>query len=303
MNIKALGKKRVDRRFFGSTALVALAACATNPSAGGSGDGGETGNTGGTGGVAGYGGGGGSGGAGGGASPCEGNGGAGGFQEPTEKCDFALGLPTKEILAGTFLLVDPLAATGEEGILVEACERSDLACLQPYDAATTDSMGYATVWFPAGATGFDGFFRFTAPGKKDTVFFTANPLIDDINVIWLAFDQAQFELVSQIYCATADPAKGHIAAILYECSADAKTAAVGSTLATIPAAQTIGYTGNMLPDATATFTDSTGVSVAVNVPLGDVTLYNVNMDGVLVGTATVPVLPDTITLVHLTPVP
>lgn len=261
--------------------------------AGGGGAGGSGGNAGGSGGNVG--------GSGGNAGGSGGNAGGSGGSGGAMMCDTVVPPPSAAMVDVTITALDPLSGTGTANLTVKACAKADTTCAAPLDTTTTNAQGQATVTVPTGAAGFDGFLEVTGAQVKASLVFGSVPIVQNESLSIVAISSFLFSQLAQQYGVMPDPQKGHIAAVLYECSAVGAwdNAAQGAVLGCTPAPGDIGYTNGMLPAPNATSTDASGAAVAVNVDPGTATVTNTDPMGNVIGTAQVLVRADTITQVAL----
>ncbi len=194
------------------------------------------------------------------------------------------------------------------GVTVKACARADDTCATPHSTATTDSMGVASVTYPMGASGFDGYLEVTGGSGANEVtptrnFFPLPPFRTMEQFSLLVVTRATFTLLSAGFNATLDATHGAIAFIANDCEGDRAAGISASISPAATGARQFYFTG-VLPSLTATQTDATGVGGWLDVGPG---AYSVEArrvsPGARVGAVSLSVRGGYITSTNLTPTP
>lgn len=156
-----------------------------------------------------------------------------------------------------------------EGVLIEAFRNS--ADTTVVISATTDAQGNYSLTVETGGVALDGFLKATKSGLVDTYLYPDKPLGEDfdrasINMV----DSSTFNLLANTVCrAEQDPAKGAVAALVFDAS---DVAVAGATISSTPAPTDTCYNGgNGLPDNNATATAADGIGYMFNIT-GEITV-------------------------------
>lgn len=167
-------------------------------------------------------------------------------------------------ITGTAQTISAGGTAPAAGVLVEAFANADENTV--ITSATTDAAGSYSLTVTTNGVALDGFLKATKSGLLVTYLYPDRPLAED-------FDGASINMISQstfdilaggLFCdANQDPAKGTIAALVFDAN---QTEVGGAMLSTTPAASTTCYNGNnSLPDGNATMTAADGIGYLFNV--------------------------------------
>ena len=189
-------------------------------------------------------------------------------------------------------------------IKVDACAKADPDCAAPITSGTTDANGDITLMLPTGTDGFDGYFQLTGNSIPDSLVFVNPPVTEDVADLTVPLlDSGTFGLFQTLTGIDADPTRGHIAAIGFDC-AEAQGEGLHITASSADGTTEQIYIANNLPNADATQTDSSGATFILNLPTGASTLTSTfAANGDTVGKVEVLVRADHITYAILPPTP
>ncbi|MEZ4405339.1 MAG: hypothetical protein R3A52_02430 [Polyangiales bacterium] len=159
------------------------------------------------------------------------------------------------------------------GVTVKACARTDDTCATPHSTATTDAMGNASLTYPMGAAGFDGYLEVSGGAGANEVtptrnFFPLPPYRAMEQYSLLVVTRATFTLLSAGFSAMLDATHGAIAFIANDCNGDRSAGISASISPAATGARQFYFTG-VLPSLTATQTDATGVGGYLDVAPGN----------------------------------
>jgi hypothetical protein len=175
------------------------------------------------------------------------------FERPAQSGDIVFDMTVVEFLDNSAF----------QGVTVKACERRDFTCETPFDSTVTDESGHFTLSVPAGSGGFDGFLDVSAtttsatPGKDiyPTLYYFTPPLIAGGNRgrLQIPSNEHLAALAGVVDKAGADPTKGHLALVAWDCTLNA---APGVSFSLVPDDSSAKryYFSNSLPNLAATET-------------------------------------------------
>lgn len=194
------------------------------------------------------------------------------------------------------------------GVTVKACARADDACATPHSTATTDSTGIASLTYPMGAAGFDGYLEVSGGTGANEVtptrnFFPLPPYRTMEQYSLLVVTRATFTLLSAGFSAMLDATHGAIAFIANDCNGDRASGVSASITPAATGARQFYFTG-AIPSLTATQTDATGVGGYLDVAPGAYAVEGRRVSpGARVGAVSLSVRGGYITSTNLIPTP
>lgn len=191
---------------------------------------------------------------------------------------------------------------GIPNALVKACDLSD-ACATPRATGMTDSKGNAALMLDIMSPGFTGYFSVTDGAHLPINVIFDRPFVDNMSISAPMVSAMEATLVAQSLGTTLDLTRGAVTGAIRSCQSNGLPFA---TLAISNADMTtkIGYTnGAALPVPSAKWTDESGLSFALNVPVGmSAVTSSFPLTSQKIATlAGVPVAAGTLTLVVLDP--
>ena len=135
---------------------------------------------------------------------------------------------------------------------------------------TTPANGTFSISAPSGGVPIDGYFVATHAQKFDTLLYPPTPVYQDSNSVVVAmFDQQLVSLLGLLGFSQDSSTNGVITMLVLDCDGNPVS---GATVSSNPPAATVAYASGMLPDSSATATDSSGIAFLFNVPVGTVTV-------------------------------
>jgi len=154
------------------------------------------------------------------------------------------------------------------GVMVEAYTHDSDAT--PVASVIADDQGQFLLQIPSNGEALDGYLKATITGYVDTYLYPSKPITSDLSTSLNLLTPAQVDLLSGVLCASAQEATNGLVAVLV---ADAnKTPVAGATISTSPTAPKYCYDSGGYANKTATATDPDGLSFAINVAAGEVTV-------------------------------
>jgi hypothetical protein len=180
---------------------------------------------------------------------------------------------TLEKVTFSLTIVDLLSEKPFAGVMVKACNKTDLQCASPYDQATADANGLVSLTVPIGTVGFDGYLDMTGGdnGAGSTIFPALwYPIPYVISGGWRGRSQFvstnDFPLLAAATGADIDPTRGHFAADADNCNFLAP-AGVSYTADSADAKTRAFYFVNGVPSTSATQTEPpSAIGGFVNLP-------------------------------------
>jgi hypothetical protein len=180
---------------------------------------------------------------------------------------------TIEKVTFSVTIVDLLSGNPYAGVMVKACDKTDLPCTSPYDHSTTDASGLVSLTVPVGTVGFDGYLDMTGGdnGSGSTIFPALwYPIPYVISGGWRGRSQFvstnDFPLLAAATGAAIDPTRGHFAADADNCNFLAPSGVSFTADTADGATKTFYYVGGV-PSTSATQTEGpTAIGGFVNLP-------------------------------------
>lgn len=171
-------------------------------------------------------------------------------------------------IAGTAFEFSIMGQTPLSGVNISAHLVSDDSMIA--GPTTTGAPGTFALSAPSNDVPIDGYFLATHGDKFDTLLYPPTPVYENSdNVVVAMFDTDLLNLLALSGFNQDMNTYGIATVLVLDCEGNPVQ---GATVTSNPPAGTIAYAANMLPDSTATATDSSGLAFLFNVPTGTVTI-------------------------------
>jgi hypothetical protein len=162
-----------------------------------------------------------------------------------------------------------LYGTALPDVTIRACARSDRDCQEPTATTTSDATeGAFSIDLPTGPGGWRGFLEIVGPKVRNSLIFFPDPLTEDVDSVLIIADDLAWNLFGG---DAQDPTRGAVVSIVKDCDRT-NLEGVGLEVSTADDQTAIGYAAGTMLDSEATATDSSGLALAINVPVGTATL-------------------------------
>jgi hypothetical protein len=198
--------------------------------------------------------------------------------------------PKGTALSVSAVVADALTSVATAGADVKLCALDDQGCLQPLDEETTDSNGSVLLHYSLTNTiqgGLDGYLQLTSSSITPSLFFWGFPLSEPAATFGLKVSTLGSTVLAPFLSALGEsPVSGHGLVFVgaLDCS---HNPAVGAHVTIVSGSDAntkifYGASGGAAFTASASGTDSSGVALLVNVPVGPVQIAVATASGQVV---------------------
>ncbi len=201
------------------------------------------------------------------------------------------------------------APAAVQGAMVRACDAGDIPCVDGTGTVVSNGSGAVTLEVPSYYSAWGGYLEI-APGPNDDLLLNLGQLVRPLTDASTTFEQtvveqAVLDAAAEGLGVALDPAMGHLVGDIFDCAHEPVEGMQLVVLQQDVSVGTIGYLADgAAVNESLTATDSSGRTVALNVPPGLVRIRAIRVeDGVVTGEVPVPIRAGAVTTFGFDPTP